>query len=200
MKTYPLVAPNLACGKARGASALAPAHTPQRVCNRRATQPQAKFGATLRATVLFRPDFVVRSFHIHCGICRPVRKHLAPASRLTLSSRACFPLALEVGSVQKNGAPRRWSSSEVKPWRCLSRRRIFPSLRHSIQAKWKLDPHCLGLPNGWQSGVSSSALLLKGSRGDVNASAFLGSNYTQNNASKVPKLFEGIRPLISHHH
>ena len=46
-------------------------HTPQWVCNRRATQPQAKFGATLRAAVLFRPDFVTRSFQIHCGICRP---------------------------------------------------------------------------------------------------------------------------------
>src|SRR5580765_5266680 len=54
------------------------AHTPQWVCNRRATQPQAKFGATRRAAVLFRPDFVARSLQIHCGICRPVRKHLAP--------------------------------------------------------------------------------------------------------------------------
>ena len=45
------------------------AHTPQWVCNRRATQPQAKFGATLRAAVLFRPDFVARSLQIHCGIC-----------------------------------------------------------------------------------------------------------------------------------
>jgi hypothetical protein len=33
---------------------------------------------TLRAAVLFRPDFVARSSQIHCGICRPVRKHLAP--------------------------------------------------------------------------------------------------------------------------
>src|SRR6187431_3714013 len=41
------------------------AHTPQWVCNRRATQPQAKFGATRRAAVLFRPDFVARSSQIH---------------------------------------------------------------------------------------------------------------------------------------
>src|SRR6266498_1381324 len=58
------------------------AHTPQWVCNRRATQPQAKFGATLRAAVLFRPDFVARSLQIHFGICaslapRPAKKSLA---------------------------------------------------------------------------------------------------------------------------
>src|SRR5437016_13772334 len=36
-------------------------HIPKWICDRRATQPQAKFGATLRAAVLFRPDFVARS-------------------------------------------------------------------------------------------------------------------------------------------
>src|SRR5437879_12237293 len=34
---------------------------PNWICDRRATQPQAKFGATLRAAVLFQPDFVARS-------------------------------------------------------------------------------------------------------------------------------------------
>src|SRR5437870_13102015 len=42
---------------------------PKWICDRRATQPQAKFGATLRAAVLFQPDFVARSSQ---------RKHLAP--------------------------------------------------------------------------------------------------------------------------
>src|SRR6266496_5532227 len=51
-------------------------------CNRRATKPQAKFGATQRAAGLFRPDFVARSSQIHCGICssltpRPGEKSLA---------------------------------------------------------------------------------------------------------------------------
>src|SRR6185369_4385799 len=56
------------------------AHTPQWVCNRRATQPQAKFGATLRAAVLFRPDFVARSLQIHCGICSSLAPRLAKKS------------------------------------------------------------------------------------------------------------------------
>ena len=55
-------------------------HTPQWVCNRRATQPQAKFGATLRAAVLFRPDFVARSLQIHCGICSSLAPRLAKKS------------------------------------------------------------------------------------------------------------------------
>src|SRR5882672_6868918 len=53
------------------------AHTLQWVCNRRATQPQAKFGATLRAAVLFRPDFVAPSSQIHCGICASLAPRLA---------------------------------------------------------------------------------------------------------------------------
>src|SRR2546427_11681505 len=36
-------------------------HIPKWISDRRATQPQAKFGATLRAAVPFRPDFVARS-------------------------------------------------------------------------------------------------------------------------------------------
>src|SRR5258705_13970195 len=56
------------------------AHTPQWVCNRRATQPQAKFGATLRAAVLFRPDFVARSLQIHFGICSSLTPRLAKKS------------------------------------------------------------------------------------------------------------------------
>src|SRR5207249_992556 len=36
-------------------------HIPKWICDRRATPPQAKCGATLRAAVLFRPDFVARS-------------------------------------------------------------------------------------------------------------------------------------------
>ena len=49
-------------------------------CNRRATTSQAKFGATLRAAVLFRPDFVARSLQIHCGICSSLAPRLAKKS------------------------------------------------------------------------------------------------------------------------
>src|SRR6266704_3469247 len=45
-------------------------------CNRRATKPQAKFGATRRAAGLFRPDFVARSSQIHCGICSSLSPRL----------------------------------------------------------------------------------------------------------------------------
>ena len=54
------------------------AHTPQWVCNRRATQPQAKFGATLRAAVLQTSD--ARSLQIHCGICSSLASRLAEKS------------------------------------------------------------------------------------------------------------------------
>src|SRR5438046_1128165 len=56
------------------------AHTPPWVCNRRATQLQAKFGATLRAAGIFRPDFVARSLQIHCGICSSLAPRLAEKS------------------------------------------------------------------------------------------------------------------------
>src|SRR5438105_7882943 len=56
------------------------AHPPKWGCNRRATQPQAKFGATRRAAVLFRPDFVARSLQIHFGICSSLAPRLAEKS------------------------------------------------------------------------------------------------------------------------
>ena len=61
------VAPNLACGEARGGSIAAA------LCDRRATKPQAKFGATRGAAGLFRPDFVARSLQIHFGYARRSR-------------------------------------------------------------------------------------------------------------------------------
>src|SRR5438128_8943753 len=68
------VAPNLAWGEARGGSIPR-----QWGCDRRATKPQAKFGATLRAAVLFGPGGVARSLQIRVGYALvPVRKHLAP--------------------------------------------------------------------------------------------------------------------------
>src|SRR5207253_9930301 len=68
------VAPNLAGGEARGGSIPR-----QRGCDRRATKPEAKCGATLRAAVLFGPGCVARSLQIRVGYARvPVRKHLAP--------------------------------------------------------------------------------------------------------------------------
>ena len=47
------------------------------ICERRATPPQAKFGATQRAAVLFRPDFVARDSQIHFGICSSLAPRLA---------------------------------------------------------------------------------------------------------------------------
>src|SRR2546426_8273308 len=49
-------------------------------CNRRATKPQAKFGATRRAAALFRPDFVACSSQIHCGICSSLTPRLGEKS------------------------------------------------------------------------------------------------------------------------
>src|SRR5260370_26902656 len=55
------VAPNLACGEARGG------HIPAAGCNRRATKPQAKLGATRRAAGLFGAGFVARSLQTAGG-------------------------------------------------------------------------------------------------------------------------------------
>src|SRR5439155_8172992 len=48
-------------------------HIPKWICDRRATQPQAKFGATLRAAALFRPEFVARSSQTPEGYARRSR-------------------------------------------------------------------------------------------------------------------------------
>jgi len=69
------VAPNLACGQARGGN------IPRSWgCDRRATKPQAKFGATRRAAGLFRPAFVARSLQIHGGICSSFAPRLGEKS------------------------------------------------------------------------------------------------------------------------
>src|SRR6266566_4493168 len=62
------VAPNLAWGEAPGGSIPRPWG-----CDRRATKPQSKFGATLRAAVLFGPGGVARSLQIHGGYARRSR-------------------------------------------------------------------------------------------------------------------------------
>src|SRR6266571_51028 len=73
INTMTFVALNLACGARRE-------HPPQWGCNRRATKPQAKFGATRRAAGLFRPDFVARSLQIHGGICASLAPRLGEKS------------------------------------------------------------------------------------------------------------------------
>src|SRR5205823_14404499 len=67
------VAPNLAWGEARGGSIPR-----QWGCDRRATKPQAKFGATLRAAVLFGPGGVARSLQIHGRDMRVARSLPGP--------------------------------------------------------------------------------------------------------------------------
>src|SRR5207249_3173355 len=47
-------------------------------CDRRATKPRAKFGATLRAAVLFGPGFVARSLQIHGRDMRVARSLPGP--------------------------------------------------------------------------------------------------------------------------
>src|SRR2546428_5332335 len=50
--------------------------SPQWGCDRRATKPQAKLGATQRAAVLFAPGFVAHSLQIHFGICSSLAPRL----------------------------------------------------------------------------------------------------------------------------
>ena len=75
INTMTFVAPNLACGKARGGRIPRSGSVTDEQ-----RQPQAKFGATRRAAVLFRPDFVARSLQIHCGICSSLAPRLAEKS------------------------------------------------------------------------------------------------------------------------
>ena len=62
------VAPNLACGKARGKERIRSGSR-----NRRATQPQAKFGATLRAAVLFGQTSLLAPYRSTAGYARRSR-------------------------------------------------------------------------------------------------------------------------------
>src|SRR6266542_1539280 len=52
---------------------------PQRYSTDRATKPQAKFGATLRAACLLDGGVVARSLQIHFGICSSLAPSLASA-------------------------------------------------------------------------------------------------------------------------
>ena len=53
---------------------------PQRYSTDRATKPQAKFGATLRAACLLAGGVVARSLQIHVGICSSLAPSLRPKS------------------------------------------------------------------------------------------------------------------------
>src|SRR3989441_11128687 len=75
-------------------------------CNRRATKPQAKFGATRRAAGLFRPDFVARSSQIHCGICSSLAPRLGEKS-LAANVIVFMPKTTKRHhGVDRTGAPR----------------------------------------------------------------------------------------------
>src|ERR1051326_7252485 len=65
-------------------------HPPKRGCDRRATPPQAKFGATLWAAALFWPDFVARSLQIHLGYARRSRLVWAKNPLPRTSSYLCL--------------------------------------------------------------------------------------------------------------
>src|SRR5438128_12583745 len=73
-------------------------------CNRRATKPQAKFGATLRAAVLFRPDFVARSLQIHCGICSSLTPRLAEKSLAANAMAFMFMTTKDAGQLARQVA------------------------------------------------------------------------------------------------
>jgi len=68
VNTLTFVAPNLAWGKARRASIPR-----QWGCDRGATQPQAKFGATRRAAVLFRQTSLLAPYRSTSGYARRSR-------------------------------------------------------------------------------------------------------------------------------
>jgi len=67
INTMTFVEPNLTCGEARGG------RIPAAGCNRRATKPQVKFGATQRAAVLLGAGVVARSLQTADGYARRSR-------------------------------------------------------------------------------------------------------------------------------
>jgi len=69
------------------------AHPPKWGCHRRATTPQAKNNATLRAAVLFAAGFVARSSQTHQGYARRSRLACAKKASPRTSSYLC-PSAL----------------------------------------------------------------------------------------------------------
>src|SRR6266581_8841775 len=101
------VATNLAWGEARGGSIPR-----QWGCDRRATKPQAKFGATLRAAVLFGPGGVARSIQIRVGYALvPVRKHLAPCRGRKLLAANVTELTLLTTKARRD--PGAWCSGMI---------------------------------------------------------------------------------------
>jgi hypothetical protein len=109
INTVTFVAPNLACGEARGG------RIPAVGCNRRATKPQAKFGATLRAAVLFGAGFVARSSQTAEEYARhsPRLRQKSLAANVTVfmfmtikgfSLIAAPPEQSEIGSANTNAA------------------------------------------------------------------------------------------------
>jgi hypothetical protein len=62
-------------------------HPPQWGCDRGATKPPAKWGATQRAAVLFGESVVARSLQIHWGICAPACRRLGAGRSLAPSLR-----------------------------------------------------------------------------------------------------------------
>src|SRR5881275_796842 len=110
------VAPNLACGEARGGSIPR-----QWGCDRRATKPQAKFGATRRAAGLFRPDFVARSLQIHCGICSSLASRLGEKS-LAANVIVFMPQTTKL-KIQSSKTPEKLQRPSAKDgWTFLSRK------------------------------------------------------------------------------
>src|SRR6266853_6508620 len=92
------VAPNLAWGEARGGSIPR-----QWGCDRRATKSQAKFGATLRAAVLFGPGGVARSLQIHGRDMRVARALPGPKTPRRKRHRI-YALDHLVGGGTSNGS------------------------------------------------------------------------------------------------
>src|SRR2546425_9559717 len=94
------VAPNLAWGEARGGSIPR-----QWGCDRRATKPQAKFGATLRAAVLFGPGGVAPSSQIHWRVIVVARALAGPEISLRQRHRFYVPRHHNLrGTRQHDGA------------------------------------------------------------------------------------------------
>src|SRR5207247_5657376 len=82
-------------------------HPPKRGCDRGATKPEPKSGATRRATCLFGSDFVVRSLQIPEGYAR--------RSRLVLTQNPLPPLYSCFGDITV-AQPTPFASTKVN-WR-----------------------------------------------------------------------------------
>ena len=127
------------------------AHPPKWGCNRRATTPQAKSRATLRAAVLFGAGFVARSLQTHGGYARRSRlacaKNALPRTSPYLCLRPLRDMNFSFYARHSCGS-QPWSKhfashNRKEPSASSPQPSISPRLAYDDQGCWSVCPAAL---------------------------------------------------------